>query len=226
MLAGVAVVGLAVAVALSQRAPTRTSDEIEHPVGEHLNLTDPTSPTPGLDVPRTFSFKMPRVIGVPLNQAKTALRAALGNAQSEDQSVSLQEAYDDRAVFRVTKRQTGSAEPGTVLQIGNRPAIPKSATFTISPDVQPGDVVRVVFRLVIATRPIQRPGQTSGGGGGGGTRNCTPGYSPCLVYHGGADYDCYGGTGDGPYYTMPGVTYTVTGPDPYDLDRGDGKGCE
>jgi hypothetical protein len=45
--------------------------------------------------------------------------------------------------------------------------------------------------------------------------------------HGGADYDCYGGTGNGPYYTQPGVTYHVTGSDPYDLDSdGDGLGCE
>jgi hypothetical protein len=65
------------------------------------------------------------------------------------------------------------------------------------------------------------------GGGGGGTNNCTPGYSPCLVWHGGADYDCYGGGGNGPYYTAPGVTYRVTGSDPYGLDAdNDGYGCE
>ena len=59
------------------------------------------------------------------------------------------------------------------------------------------------------------------------TSNCTSGYSPCLVYHGGADYDCAGGSGNGPYYTAPGVLYNVTGSDPYDLDRdGDGQGCE
>ena len=64
-------------------------------------------------------------------------------------------------------------------------------------------------------------------GGGGGTSNCTPGYSPCLVYHGGADYDCAGGSGDGPYYTEPGVVYEVTGSDPYGLDAdNDGRGCE
>ena len=57
--------------------------------------------------------------------------------------------------------------------------------------------------------------------------NCTSGYSPCLVYHGGADYDCYGGGGNGPYYTAPGVTYRVTGSDPYGLDGdNDGYGCE
>src|SRR5437899_10781720 len=49
-------------------------------------------------------------------------------------------------------------------------------------------------------------GGGSGGGGGGG-QNCTLGYSPCLVDHNGADYDCYGGGGDGPYYTKPGVVY-------------------
>ncbi|MDP9344004.1 MAG: hypothetical protein M3Q23_18310 [Actinomycetota bacterium] len=66
-----------------------------------------------------------------------------------------------------------------------------------------------------------------GGGGGGGGQNCTPGYSPCLVDHNGADYDCYGGGGDGPYYTKPGVTYKVTGSDPYNLDSdGNGLGCE
>jgi hypothetical protein len=64
-------------------------------------------------------------------------------------------------------------------------------------------------------------------GGGGGGSSCTPGYSPCLVYHGGADYDCYGGGGNGPYYTEPGVVYHVTGSDPYGLDGdNDGLGCE
>jgi hypothetical protein len=68
---------------------------------------------------------------------------------------------------------------------------------------------------------------TGGGGGGGGGGTCTPGYTPCLTYHGGADYDCYGGGGDGPYYTQPGVVYTVTGSDPYRLDgNNNGLGCE
>jgi hypothetical protein len=33
--------------------------------------------------------------------------------------------------------------------------------------------------------------------------------------------------GDGPYYTEPGVVYTVTGSDPYGLDfDNNGLGCE
>jgi hypothetical protein len=52
--------------------------------------------------------------------------------------------------------------------------------------------------------------------------NCTPGYDPCLPPA--SDYDCLGGSGDGPKYTGP---VRVTGSDPYGLDAdGDGLGCE
>jgi Ca2+-binding RTX toxin-like protein len=65
----------------------------------------------------------------------------------------------------------------------------------------------------------------SGGGGGGGGGSCTPGYSPCIPP--GSDVDCFGGGGNGPRYTQPGVTYHVTGSDPYGLDGdNDGLGCE
>ncbi len=52
--------------------------------------------------------------------------------------------------------------------------------------------------------------------------DCTPGYSPCLPPA--SDYDCIGGSGDGPEYTG---TVEVTGSDPYGLDSdNDGIGCE
>ena len=55
-----------------------------------------------------------------------------------------------------------------------------------------------------------------------GKRHCTSGYKPCL--HPASDYDCSGGSGDGPRYTG---TVRVTGSDPYDLDSdNDGYGCE
>jgi beta-lactam-binding protein with PASTA domain len=54
------------------------------------------------------------------------------------------------------------------------------------------------------------------------SNNCTPGYLPCLPPA--SDYDCLGGTGDGPAYTG---FVRVTGSDPYGLDSdGDGFGCE
>jgi hypothetical protein len=56
----------------------------------------------------------------------------------------------------------------------------------------------------------------------GASRNCTPGYSPCLPRA--SDYDCRGGSGNGPKYTGP---VRVIGSDPYHLDRNrNGKGCE
>ena len=67
---------------------------------------------------------------------------------------------------------------------------------------------------------VSSPPATSAGS------NCTRGYSPCLPL-GPSDYDCYGGSGDGPAYTAPGVVYQVTGSDPYRLDgNGNGLGCE
>lgn len=53
--------------------------------------------------------------------------------------------------------------------------------------------------------------------------NCTPGYSPCLPFA--SDYDCAGGSGNGPKYVYG--TVRVTGDDPYGLDAdGDGYGCD
>jgi len=53
-------------------------------------------------------------------------------------------------------------------------------------------------------------------------QNCTPGYNPCIPQ--GSDVDCAGGSGNGPRYVG---RVTVTGSDPYGLDRdGDGIGCD
>ena len=76
---------------------------------------------------------------------------------------------------------------------------------------KPKSVVRIVISNV-----QRRPTDADA------SRNCTPGYSPCLPPA--SDYDCRGGSGNGPKYTGP---VRVTGSDPYDLDRdGDGKACE
>lgn len=53
--------------------------------------------------------------------------------------------------------------------------------------------------------------------------NCHPSYSACLRMNAG-DYDCAGGSGNGPNYTGPVRVYSS---DPFDLDRdNDGWGCE
>lgn len=54
-------------------------------------------------------------------------------------------------------------------------------------------------------------------------KHCKKGYKPCL--HPASDYDCAGGSGDGPKYVYG--TVKVTGSDPYGLDAdNDGVGCE
>lgn len=59
-----------------------------------------------------------------------------------------------------------------------------------------------------------------------GRRDCTPGYRPCIPNRR-TDVDCYGGGGNGPRYTRPGVEYRVSGSDRYGLDGdNDGIGCE
>lgn len=56
------------------------------------------------------------------------------------------------------------------------------------------------------------------------TRNCHPSYVGACLDPNASDYDCAGGSGNGPYYTGP---VRVVGPDDFDLDRdGDGYACE
>ncbi len=53
---------------------------------------------------------------------------------------------------------------------------------------------------------------------------CDPNYAGVCLDPNSADYDCEGGSGDGPDYTGP---VRVVGADPYELDRdGDGIACE
>ncbi|MGH2747466.1 MAG: PASTA domain-containing protein [Actinomycetota bacterium] len=108
----------------------------------------------------------------------------------------------------VTKR-VSSAAPGTV--ISQRPAQGE--------DVHKGSEIRIVIaKAPPAPKPQPEPEPVAEEN----SPNCTPGYSPCLPPA--SDYDCAGGSGDGPKYTG---RVTVTGSDPYGLDSdGDGVGCE
>jgi hypothetical protein len=123
----------------------------------------------------------------------------------------------DNAGFNVHVRKQGSSAP-------------KDQVISQSPSAGTASHSGRAVSLTIA-KPLPKPPAPSGGSGGGGTTsggggNCTPGYSPCLPL-GPSDYDCAGGSGDGPAYTKPGVVYHVSGSDPYGLDAdGDGQGCE
>jgi hypothetical protein len=70
-------------------------------------------------------------------------------------------------------------------------------------------------------------GSTGSGESGEAARpasGCDPSYSGACLNPYSADYDCEGGSGNGPDYTS---TVTVVGEDRYGLDAdGDGVGCE
>jgi hypothetical protein len=68
--------------------------------------------------------------------------------------------------------------------------------------------------------PTSKPQATPSGGGS----NCDPSYKGACLDPNSSDYDCEGGSGDGPDYTG---TVTVVGDDHFGLDRdGDGVGCQ
>jgi hypothetical protein len=76
-----------------------------------------------------------------------------------------------------------------------------------------------------ATHETGPPSEAGGGSEGapGQDSDCDPNYEGACLDPNAADYDCEGGSGDGPEYTGP---VTVVGEDHFGLDRdGDGEAC-
>jgi hypothetical protein len=74
-------------------------------------------------------------------------------------------------------------------------------------------------------RTTQPPKPTSSAATAAPVRNCDPAYPDVCLHDGIGDYDCAGGSGNGPNY-VPGPL-RVLPPDPFGLDRDhDGTGCE
>jgi hypothetical protein len=204
----------------------------------------PTTSSASATTVVTPTVQVPDVLGLALKQAKTKLRSA-GLVVTVEQKYSPEDPW---TVLHVSSPSGTEVDEGTTITLSVAKPLPKvpnvigqtasvatsrlkdagykvtmtkatsSATagtvISVSPSVGtellPGKTVKIVVAKAAPTP----------------TNNCTPGYSPCLPV-GPSDYDCYGGSGNGPAYTEPGVTYRVSGYDPYDLDSdGDGYGCE
>jgi PASTA domain len=102
-------------------------------------------------------------------------------------------------------KATGRVAPGTVL----------SQSRKAGQGVPAGTVVG----LVVAKAPPPPPPTTSA------PKNCDPAYPDVCLHDGIGDYDCAGGSGNGPNYVDGPIR--VLSPDPFDLDRdGDGTGCD
>ena len=95
------------------------------------------------------------------------------------------------------------------------------------------DTGKVVMALPPAT-PEYEPGSGGSGGpgggggsggGGGGGGDCDPSYVGVCLHDGIGDYDCKGGSGNGPNYVEG--PFQVVGADPFGLDADhDGVGCD
>jgi hypothetical protein len=87
-----------------------------------------------------------------------------------------------------------------------------------------GVVVGIAYGVVagIAGDDVEKAASSSGSEAG--EQNCDSNYKGECLDPDALDYDCAGGSGDGPEYAGP---VEVVGSDPYGLDRdGDGFACE
>ena len=114
---------------------------------------------------------------------------------------------------RLAQARRELREAGLTVAVSKRPSDQTAGTVLAQRpisglDVRPGRAVR----LVVA-KPKPPPPD-----------DCHTSYTGACLDPSASDYDCAGGSGDGPKYTG---TVQVVGPDVYGLDGdGDGIGCE
>jgi hypothetical protein len=110
--------------------------------------------------------------------------------------------------LRVQYRRTARFAAGTVISQSRRSGAA----------VRPSSTVTLVIAKALPPPPptTQPPGPST---------NCDPSYPGACLDPDAEDYDCAGGSGNGPRYVQGPVR--VLPPDPFDLDSdGDGVGCE
>jgi resuscitation-promoting factor RpfB len=117
-----------------------------------------------------------------------------------------------RLRWRLTVRRTTASTSGTVVAQspgGDRSRNPDSV------------ITLIVAQAPPAPKPTPRAEPTTEAPP---APTCHPSYVGACLDPNASDYDCLGGSGNGPKYTG---RVTVVGPDVFDLDRdGDGIGCE
>jgi PASTA domain len=114
--------------------------------------------------------------------------------------------------WTIKHKSTGRFAPGTVI----------SQSSTPGAEVRPGASVA----LVIAKAPPPPPTTAPPPPTTAAPRNCDPAYPDVCLHQGIGDYECAGGSGNGPNYVEGPLR--VFPPDPFDLDGNDndGIGCE
>ena len=157
----------------------------------------------------TTSAPAPTTTAPPLTTVRTATVPRLVGMKTGQAKTAL-----SRGGLRwtVSYRSTNRFVPGTVI----------SQSGKAGAEVRPG--VRVA--LVVAKAPPPPPTTAPPPPTTSAPRNCDPAYPDVCLHQGIGDYDCAGGSGNGPNYVEGPLR--VLPPDPFDLDGydNDGIGCE
>jgi hypothetical protein len=113
--------------------------------------------------------------------------------------------------LRVRYRPTARFAAGTVISQSRR----------IGAGVAPSSAITLVIAKALPPPPTTQPPPPPTTP----ARNCHPSYESACLDPTASDYDCAGGSGNGPKYVQGPVK--VRPPDPFDLDAdADGLGCE
>ena len=113
--------------------------------------------------------------------------------------------------LRVRYRPTARFAAGTVISQSRR----------IGAGVAPSSAITLVITKALPPPPTTQPPPPPTTP----ARNCHPSYEGACLDPTASDYDCAGGSGNGPKYVQGPVK--VRPPDPFDLDAdADGLGCE
>jgi hypothetical protein len=157
------------------------------------------APATSAPQPTSTSVPPPPTTQPPTTLAKAAVPSLVGMTAGQAKTA----LSSRRLRWTVTYKATGRSTPGTVL----------SQSRKAGEGVLPNTVVALVVAKALPPPATTAP------------RNCDPAYPDVCLHDGIGDYDCAGGTGDGPNYVHGPIR--VLPPDPFDLDRdGDGTGCD
>jgi len=160
-----------------------------------------------LGVTRFVRFAANRGLRVRRSAAERLVAAARTALPAPEAVVAQQVLADDLGLLAELDGQIAAAEAKIAKLL---PDTPFAVLLTVPGwgTIRAGNYGAAVgVRIVISN--VQRSADAGESG------NCTSGYSPCLPPA--SDYDCAGGSGNGPKYANGPIR--VTGSDPYDLDR-------
>ncbi len=169
----------------------------------------PTAATAATAAPTTSAPPASTTTAAPPTTVQTATVPRLvGMKTGQAKTVLARRGLDWTIKYKSTSRFAS----GTVI----------SQSSNAGAEVRPGASIA----LVIAKAPPPPPTTAPPPPTTAAPRNCDPAYPDVCLHQGIGDYDCAGGSGNGPNYVEGPIR--VLPPDPFDLDGNDndGIGCE